>query len=249
MAKSARIVKKKGNRFLLDLANGVSVTARRQSAVKLSNKAAYQTARASLLASQLRALEKTIASKFLDQASTTETSAAQFALQQQLTDSKITASNVTLLQKQVNDIAATLNSIERSWSTLKNDVANKLKLLAGDYTAQVAKLKDALKRVKSRGQADAINTSIVKLGDLYRLSKSNIINLAREDKSRLSAQLADNQSALLAKKMELEKAVQASRQTRVLQQELQRLRPTPIPTFRAPRTKRKVVVKRKPRRR
>lgn len=230
MAKrSVARVKKNKNRVILDLANGVSVTARRQSPLKLSNQAAYQSAKAALLSSQLRAMEKVIATKVLNSTSTVDTGSAQFALQQQLTDARITASNVALLQSQVKDIAASMTSIERSWAQLKSDVANKLKILARDYTVRYNKLQLALRTAKTPGQTDAITTSIAKLNDLYQLNKSNIINYAREDKARLSAQLADNNSALLAKKMELEKAVQASRQMRVIREELDRLKPAPIP--------------------
>jgi hypothetical protein len=247
MAKrGAARVQRKGNKFVLDLANGVSVTARRQSRMKLSNEASYQSARAALLSSQLRAMEKVLATKVLNSTNTTDTSVAQFALQQQLTDARITASNTALLQSQVKDIAASMTSIERSWAQLKADVANKLKMLAREYTLRYTKLKLALRNAKTPGQSDAINTSIAKLNDLYQLNKSNIINYAREDKARLSAQLADNTTALIAKKMELEKAIQASRQTRVLQEELERLKPTPIPTI--PRVT-KVARKRKTRRR
>ena len=228
-------MKTKGNRVVLDLASGVSVTARRQSAVKLSNQAAYQTARSSLLASQVRALEKAIASRVVNSTVVgVDSGTSQFALEKQLTDARITASSVSLLRKQVNDIAQAMTSIERNWSTLKTSVIpNKLKSLANDYSAQVSKLKAS--RIKSPAQRDMINASMLKLNELYQLNKSNIMNSARQEKDRLSTQLTDYQSALLAKKMELEKALHADRQVRALQEELRRLRPLAVP-----RIKRKI---------
>jgi hypothetical protein len=215
----------RGNRVVLDLADGVSVTARRQRKTKVSNQAAYQSARATLLSSQVRALEKAIASKLLESSSTPDTTATQFALQKQLTDARITASNVVLLRNQVNELATTMTSIERRWSALKDEVTRKLKALADEYTSKATKLRTALRSATTRPQHDALTTSLVKLNDLYQLNKSNIISSARGEKDRLSIQLANSQSALLEKKMELEKSIHADRQIRVLQTELDRFRP------------------------
>ena len=238
-------VKKKANKFTLDLASGVTVTARRPSRIKLSNQVAMQTARAALLASQVRAMQQVITNKVLNSASTADTSAAQFALQQQLTESRITASNGALLQTQLNSIAATLDSIERRWKKLKIDLDYKLKQLAKDYIAQTNRIKSALRNARTQAQVDALKTSSVKLNDLYQQNKSNLINLAREEKARLSSQLAENTSTLLAKKLELEKALHAERQTKVLQDQLTRLQgPSSTPSIRAPR-KRKIKRKRR----
>jgi hypothetical protein len=224
MVRKARIKKRGNNRLLFDISPGITVTAKRPSLVKLSNQAALSVARSKLLASQVRAMQKVITAQVLNSAAGgSDTSAAQFALQQQLTDARIAASNVALLQKQERDIAATLDAIERRSKQLQNEVNIKLKQLKRDYLLRYSKSRAALDRSRSEGERNALRTSLVRLSDLYASNKSNIINIGRQEKARLSQQFAENTTALLAKRMESEKALQADRQARALQQRLDRL--------------------------
>ena len=226
MARKAR-VQKKGNRVIFDLARGVTVTAKRPSLIKLSNQAAMNAARSKLLASQVRAMQKVITAQVLGAAGTVDTSAAQFALQQQLTDSRIAASNEALLQTQVNQMISMLKSTVQRSKELQTRLKMKLTQLSNEYAAKESKFKLARRSVRSEKEIETLRTSLLKFNDLFSATRSSIINNARNEMSRLSQQYDESTKALLEKNMELDKAKQASRQTRILQAQLDRLR-TPV---------------------
>jgi hypothetical protein len=236
MVRKAR-VHKKGNRVILDLARGVTVTARRPSLIKLSNQAAMHAARSKLLASQVRAMQKVITAQVLGTAGATDTSAAQLALQQQLTDSRIAASNEGLLQTQVNQMIEMLKSTVQRSKQLQTRLKMKLTQLSNEYAAKERKFKLARQNVRSQKEIEALRTSLLRLNDIFSTSRASIINNARNEMSRLSQQYDESTKALLEKNMELDKAKQASRQTRILQAQLDRLRTPVASTISTPRRK------------
>lgn len=200
----------------VDVAPGVTVTARRKSPTVLSNEAAYHKARSALLGSEVRALQKTLASGVIDmlskQANSPEADGREFALQQQLTEAKITAAGVPLLTKQVQDIAGTLTKKERDWTRFLDRINTRFALLAKRYTIQ---------RRQVRTPED-----IASLNSQLQSGRDDLVNLGRQTKAQLTDDVARLQERFYDKRMELEKAVQAQRQAAVLQQELNSIQQT-----------------------
>jgi hypothetical protein len=205
--------KLRGGGFTVNVAPGVTVTAKRRAPSALSNEASYYKARSALLASEKRALQSTLASSVIDfmskQTASPETDAREFALQQQLTEAKITAAGVPLLAKQVQDLASGLTQKERDWINLKNDVNTRFANVAKRYTVQ-------RRQVRTANGIASLNAQLL-------AARDNLQNVGQQTKARLSDDIARLKERINDKRMELEKAIQAQRQAAVLQQELNAL--------------------------
>ena len=202
--------KSRGGGFTVNVAPGVTVTARRKSPTLLSNEAAYHKARSALLGAEVRALQTTLASGVIDMLSkktqTPEADAREFALQQQLTEAKITGASVPLLNKQVETIASTLTKKERDWARV-------LARLNARYAVLT-------KRYGMRRQQVRTPDDVASLNAQLQSGRDDLVQLGRQTKAQLSDDVARLQERFSEKRMELEQAVQAQRQAVVLQQEL-----------------------------
>lgn len=194
----------------VDVAPGVTVTARRRSPTHLSNEAAYHKARSALLGSEVRALEKTLASglvNFLSKQSTSpEADAREFTLQQQLTEAKIAAASAPILTKQAQDIATALTQKERVW-------ANFTKTINARFAAVV-------KRYNTQRRLARTSNAMAALDAQLQINRDDLVQLGRQTKAQVMNDISRLKERFDEKKMELEKAVQAQRQSAMLQQEL-----------------------------
>ena len=202
--------KSRGGGITVNVAPGVTVTARRKSPTLLSNEAAYHKARSALLGAEVRALQTTLASGVIDMLSkktqTPEADAREFALQQQLTEAKITGASVPLLTKQVEGIAGTLTKKERDWARFLNGLNARYAVLTKRYGMQ-------RRQVRTPDDVASLNAQL-------QTGRDDLVQLGRQTKAQLSDDVARLQERFSEKRMELEKAVQAQRQAVVLQQEL-----------------------------
>lgn len=235
---------KKDHRFVFNLANGVTVTARKQSSSKSreTGREAYYRARSALLANEKRALERAIASGVLAsiaRAETPQTAANTIALQQQLTDATITASTLPILQKQMDQYGARLRLIEKRWEEVKRQANAALQTIATKRLAASKQLTNTLKTAKSPAERSAILALAANAKLQFDALNNQIRSRVQEKNTQLSNEMNEAERALLGMRREFEEAKQANNTAIAIQRQLQSSAQSPIPIPTAKRTRQK----------
>ena len=234
------MAKQRKQRLLFNLAPGVTVTARKRTPPREGGSEAYQRARATLLAGQVRALERAIASGVVSSLPGTsqdaQSAVTAIALQQQLTDASITASSIPLLQKHVAELAKRLSTIEKRWADIKIQARKVLGEIERRRQLTSRQLTQKLRGAKTPIDQQTITTLAANAKMQLNAQITQLQNTVQEKNTQLSAEMNETEKALLEKKMELEKALQARNQALTIQQQLQELQglqqPSPPPAKR-----------------
>ena len=212
----ARIKTKEG-RVILDVAEGVSITAKRPLARQASDKLRYQRSRTAYLARRLRDLESAIASGVID---TVKPGNVQFEnpfqIQEQLTTARITASSKGGLQDQLKSKIAQLDRIER--------LANELTRLPKTFNDTIQREFETRKSVLRRAiSSKRLRPQVAEMQALRLRSKFDArINEFRQKYQDKVARLANQRSIIESELLNIRRQLQEATQATYKVQSLQR---------------------------
>lgn len=223
----ARVKTKEGH-ITFDVAEGVSITAKRAVQKREMDKLRYQRARSSYLSKRLRELETAIASgvistiKSTDKNGTVDSIPVQnpFQIQEQLTTARITASNKTRLESDLKQIITRLEKIERQSSQLAKISKGFTNAIQKEYASRTALLRTAVasKRLRPRDaelRAFALRSKFDDRINEFKRRYQNKMDM-------LTNQRSMSETELLTIRRQLEEATRASYQIQSLQKKLKR---------------------------
>ena len=219
-------VKAKNGRVILDVAEGVTITAKRPFSKQNSSTLRYQRSRSTYLSKRLRDLESAIASGVINNLHPNSSGVGSvqlenpFQVQEQLTTATITAASKARLEQEMKSIIAQLEKIERQSAVLNRLPKTFNDTIQKEYATRKSMIRSAVssKRVSVREagvRALALRAKYVARISQFRQQYEN--KLARVSTARTAAE-----SSLLAIRRQLEDATQASYQVRSLRKQLRK---------------------------
>lgn len=217
-------IERRGDRVLVDIANGVSITARKPSEGQNIKKLAYKTARLNQVTRQFRSLQDALTSIVIgNRGGVVGGSGTDVNIQKirsDLTDAEIQASETPRLQEDVKALVGKLTNLERALVSVKKNIDTNLRAIDAKRIVAANRLKAQLNAAKTPQARASILSLGVQAAGRVNQAAAMVRSQGDADYSRLSKDYETIQATLREKQNELDGALQSLRKAAILRKQL-----------------------------